>query len=110
MRRGGRGAPHEEMAHRQVSHHSVISPIVSHSQVSIWRPLNGPVKSMPLALCDSRSLASDDITESDIVLPHLQIQAYEVWYNPQQKWYYLKHQTSDEIMIMMSADSETPIR
>ncbi|KAJ5626818.1 hypothetical protein N7528_004245 [Penicillium herquei] len=75
--------------------------------INIWRPLNGPVKSMPLAMCDSRTLAPDDIIESDIVLPHLQIQAYEVWYNPAQTWYYLKHQRSDEVLLMLSADSET---
>lgn len=74
---------------------------------SVWRPLNGPVQSMPLALCDSRHLAPDDIVESDIVLPHLQIQAYEIWYNPAQRWYYLPLQTNDEVLLMLNADSDT---
>jgi hypothetical protein len=50
---------------------------------------------MPLALCDSRTLAKDDIVASDIVLLHLQIEAYEVWYNPEQKWYYVNEQETD---------------
>ncbi|KAF2807644.1 uncharacterized protein BDZ99DRAFT_572558 [Mytilinidion resinicola] len=78
--------------------------------VNIWRPLNGPVKSMPLALCDSRSLAPDDAIASDIVLPHLQIQAYEIWYNPDQRWHYLKDQTTNEVTLMLSSDSDTDTR
>ncbi|KAF5601716.1 uncharacterized protein FSUBG_8082 [Fusarium subglutinans] len=78
--------------------------------VNIWRPLNGPVKSMPLAVCDSRYLHEDDIVASDIVLPHLQIQAYEIWYNPNQAWYFLDQQESTEVLLMLSADSITSIR
>jgi hypothetical protein len=61
---------------------------------------------MPLALCDSRTLAKDDIVASDNVLPHLQIEAYEVWHNPEQKWY-LNEQERNEVLVMMSCDSET---
>jgi hypothetical protein len=78
--------------------------------VNIWRPLKGPVKSMPLAVCDSRSLALDDVVASDIVLPHLHIMAYEIWYNDEQRWHYLKHQRTDEVLLMMSVDSETLTR
>ncbi len=65
---------------------------------------------MPLALCDSRTLAEDDLVPSDIVLPHLQLEAYEIWYNPRQNWYYLKEQSTDEVLVMMSCDSETKTR
>ncbi|KPM38053.1 hypothetical protein AK830_g8520 [Neonectria ditissima] len=75
--------------------------------LNIWRPLNGPVKSMPPAVCDSQHLHEDDIVASDIVLPHLQIQAYEVWYNPNQLWYFLENQVSSEVLLMLSADSDT---
>ncbi|KAI1439506.1 hypothetical protein F5Y02DRAFT_425529 [Annulohypoxylon stygium] len=78
--------------------------------VNIWRPLKDVVKSMPLALCDSRTLDKDDAVPSDIVLPHLKLVAYEIWYNPSQVWYYLKEQMPDEVLLMMSVDSETSTR
>lgn len=65
---------------------------------------------MPLALCDSRTLDKDDAVPSDIVLPHLKLVAYEIWYNPSQVWYYLKEQMPDEVLLMMSVDSETSTR
>ena len=65
---------------------------------------------MPLALCDSRTLAEDDTVASDIVLPHLQIEAFEVWYNPKQRWHYLKDQQPEEVLLMMNYDSQSSTR
>ncbi|KAL4912494.1 hypothetical protein BDW62DRAFT_194505 [Aspergillus aurantiobrunneus] len=34
---------------------------------SIWRPINGPVKDRPLAVCDGRSVNPSKLLEADII-------------------------------------------
>lgn len=60
---------------------------------------------MPLALCDCRSPHGDDLVPSDIVYPHLELEASESWYNADQLWYYLKDQMINEVFLIMNVDS-----
>ncbi|KAK0744331.1 hypothetical protein B0T21DRAFT_389709 [Apiosordaria backusii] len=78
--------------------------------VNVWRPLQEPVVSMPLALCDSRSLDDDDLVASDIIYPHLELEASELWYNSNQRWYYLKGQMMNEVLLIMNVDSGSSTR
>jgi hypothetical protein len=73
---------------------------------SIWRPLFGPLKDWPLAVCDFRSLdASRDLIASDNILPHTVGETYNVLHNKQHEWYYLRDQIPTEILIFKSFDS-----
>jgi hypothetical protein len=35
-------------------------------EINIWRPIRGPVQSTPLAVCDSRSIAQEDLVPTDL--------------------------------------------
>jgi hypothetical protein len=73
---------------------------------SIWRPLFGPLKDWPLGVCDFRSLdVSRDLIASDNILPHMVGETYNVLHNKRHRWYYLKDQMPNEVLIFKSFDS-----
>ena len=39
-------------------------------QVNVWRPINGPVESAPLALADSASVPANDLIATDQRFPN----------------------------------------
>nr|POE75759.1 hypothetical protein CFP56_67778 [Quercus suber] len=72
---------------------------------SIWKPLRGPVKDWPLAVCDAASLDQSDVQECDVVFGTQVIENYLVQHNPQQRWYYLSDQTPSEAWVFMQSDT-----
>lgn len=85
-------------------------PHQSHSLThhSIWRPLSVPVQDTPLALCDFRTVSSNDLVPMDIVYPHFVDEVYEVLPNPNHRWFYKKGMQQDEAIVFKLHDtSET---
>ncbi|KAJ8133602.1 hypothetical protein O1611_g19 [Lasiodiplodia mahajangana] len=73
--------------------------------LNIWKPLRGPLRNWPLALCDLRSLSRDDVVTFDEVHAGAVLESQQVIYNSSQKWYYLPNQDPDEIIVFKSMDS-----
>lgn len=72
---------------------------------SIWKPLRGPLRSWPLALCGLRSLSREDIITFDEVHSTAVLESQQVIYNPPQKWYYLSNQEPNELIVFKSMDT-----
>jgi len=53
---------------------------------STWRPLNAVLEDNPLALCDSRTVLTDDLVAADRILPDRVGEVYYLHYNPNQEW------------------------
>ncbi|KXS94833.1 hypothetical protein AC578_3668 [Pseudocercospora eumusae] len=73
--------------------------------VNVWKPLRGPVRDWPLALCDPSTLSSSDLCSSDIVFEEQMIENYLVHSNDTQRWYYLSDQEASEAWVFLQADS-----
>ncbi|KAF8249054.1 hypothetical protein K440DRAFT_509597, partial [Wilcoxina mikolae CBS 423.85] len=74
--------------------------------VNVWRPLHGPLKDRPLALCDYNSLdLSRDLLPTDLVFPHYVGESYNLLYNESHKWYFVDGQNVDEVWLFKCADS-----
>jgi hypothetical protein len=71
----------------------------------VWKPLRGPLRDWPLAICDYSTLSRDDLIQVDEVHREGILESNSVQYNTSQKWYYLSDQTADEVLIFRSADS-----
>src|ERR1700716_1312586 len=54
--------------------------------VQLWRPIRHPVETFPLAICDARSVATDDLVVSERRYPNRVGQTYAVTYNPHHHW------------------------
>ncbi|PMD20216.1 hypothetical protein NA56DRAFT_671594 [Hyaloscypha hepaticicola] len=75
--------------------------------INVWRPLRGPLNDWPLALCDAQSVDfRNDIMAGDIVYENFVTENLQIMHNSDQKWFYLPDQTTSEVLIFKSADSE----
>ncbi|RMJ13912.1 hypothetical protein CDV36_006397 [Fusarium kuroshium] len=74
--------------------------------LNIWKPLRGPLRSWPLALCDLQSLDREDVVTFDEVHATAVLESQQVVYNPSQKWYYLPNQEPNELIVFKSMDTE----
>ena len=75
--------------------------------INVWRPIRGPVKDAPLAVCDARSVAPSDLVPSDLVYPHRTGETYSVTYNPAHRWFYLSDMGPDEALLIKCFDSKS---
>jgi hypothetical protein len=75
--------------------------------VNFWRPIEGPVKKTPLAVCDARTLETSDLLPSDLVYRDWVGETYAVAYNPRHRWYWHPQQASTEATLLKIFDSAT---
>lgn len=73
--------------------------------VNVWRPIRGPVKESPLAVCDAQSITLDDFVASDLIYPDRRGETYAVTFSPSHRWYYLPDMRPDEALLLKCYDS-----
>ena len=75
--------------------------------LSIWKPLKGPLRDWPLAVCSADSVDFDrDAMPGDVVMSKQLVEDVHINYGQDQKWYYLSEQKTTELLIFQSADSD----
>ena len=75
--------------------------------VNLWRPIRGPVRDTPLAICDAASVAAGDLVASDLIYPNRRGETYSVRFNPNHRWFYFPEMTADEALLLKCYDSAT---
>lgn len=75
------------------------------AQVNVWRPLENPVKTSPLALIDARTLAAEDLVATDLIFPDRVGEIYSVAYNPDHRWLHFPEMTPEEVLLIKGYDS-----
>jgi hypothetical protein len=75
--------------------------------VNLWRPIRGPVRDTPLALCDATTVAPDDLVASDLIYPNRNGETYSVKFNPGHRWFYFSEMTADEALLLKCYESAT---
>ena len=76
------------------------------AEINLWRPIRGPIQESPLALCDARSIAPEDVVASDLVYPHRVGETYAFTYNPAHRWYYFPQLEPSEVILLKCYDSK----
>jgi len=76
------------------------------AEINVWRPIRGPIQESPLALCDARSIAPEDVVASDLVYPHRVGETYAFTYNPAHRWYYFPRLEPSEVILLKCYDSK----
>lgn len=74
--------------------------------INVWRPIRGPVVQKPLALCDARTVAPDDLVLSDLMHPGRKGEIYSLAPNPAHRWYYVSKMRTDEVLLIKCFDSD----
>lgn len=76
------------------------------AEINVWRPIRGPVLDSPLALCDARSLTTEDTVATDLVYPHRVGETYSFTYNPNHQWFYFSKMQRNEALLLKCYDSK----
>ena len=71
----------------------------------MWRPIRGPLRDAPLAVCDATSVAFADFVPSDLVYRDRIGETYRVRYNPAHRWFYVPEMRADEAVLIKCYDS-----
>jgi hypothetical protein len=75
--------------------------------VQVWRPIRHPVETFPLAICDARTLSTDDLIVSERRYPNRIGQTYAIKYNPRHQWYWFPRMRREEVLVFKVYDSLT---
>ena len=75
--------------------------------IQVWRAINRPIESNPLAIADARSIAVDDLLVAERRYPHRVGQTYRLKYSPGHRWFYFPKMRRDEALVFKVYDSET---
>jgi hypothetical protein len=75
--------------------------------INLWRPIRGPLRDAPLAVCDARSVAPKDLVPSDLVYQNRVGETYAVTFNHAHRWFYVPDMQPDEALLLKCFDSAT---
>ncbi len=75
--------------------------------INLWRPVRGPVRDTPLALCDAASVTAGDLIASDLIYPNRKGETYSVKFNPNHRWFYFPEMAVGEALLLKCYDSAT---
>lgn len=102
--------------HRYLALHGERVPENSNQvyALNFWRPLSRSVDDQPLAVCDARTVAIEDLQEvvvygygADNYSWHdIGIETFSVCASDRHRWYYYPDMTPDDVLIIKSYDSQ----
>jgi hypothetical protein len=75
--------------------------------IQVWRPIQYPVETFPLAICDARSLSLKDLVISERIYPNRVGQTYAITHNPNHLWYWFPRMRREEALVFKVFDSVT---
>ena len=78
--------------------------------VNVWRPLNGPVESSPLAVADSTTVPDEAIVGVKHIYPDRTGETAGVKYDPAMKWWFWGGMADEERLLLQCFDSESRSR
>jgi hypothetical protein len=73
--------------------------------IQVWRAINQPIQSNPLAIADARSLAPKDLIRAERRYPNRIGETYRVGYNPDHRWFYFPRMSRDEALVFKVFES-----
>ncbi len=74
--------------------------------IQVWRAINQPIRSNPLALAEAKSVAMDEMMVAERRYPHRVGQTYRLKYGPNHRWVYFPEMRRDEAVVFKVYDSE----
>jgi hypothetical protein len=75
--------------------------------INLWRPIRGPLRDAPLAVCDASTVAPKDLVPADLVYANRSGETYAVTYNPSHRWFFVPEMQSNEALLIKCFDSLT---
>jgi hypothetical protein len=73
--------------------------------IQVWRPINRPVESHPLAICDAQTVRPETLVVNERHYQDRVGQTYAITYDPGQRWYWFPHMRPDEALVFKVYES-----
>lgn len=73
--------------------------------IQVWRPINNPVESHPLAICDAQSVKPETLVVNERRYPDRIGQTFAITYDSAQRWYWFPHMRPDEALVFKVYES-----
>jgi hypothetical protein len=85
--------------------------------INVWRPIKGPLRDRPLALCDARTVTSQDLVRSKVYAREsvdglhsesgavYETETYAVTYSAAHRWHYVPDMMPNEALLLKNFDS-----
>lgn len=74
--------------------------------INVWKPIRGPVRNAPLAVCAAGSIQPGDLVATDLNYRDRSGEVYSLSFNPQHRWFYYPDMQADEAMLLKCYDSD----
>jgi hypothetical protein len=75
--------------------------------INLWRPIRGPLRDTPLAVCDAQTVKPEQLVPSDLVYRDRVGETYSVTFDPKHRWFYVPKMRVDEVLLLKCYDSNT---
>lgn len=75
------------------------------TSINVWRPLIGPVKIDPIAICPWDSIGPNDMIPAERVYDDRVGGILNLSYNPKQRWTYFPDMQNDEVILLKCFDT-----
>ncbi len=73
--------------------------------IQVWRPINRPVESHPLAICDAQTVQPETLVVNERHYQDRVGQTYAITYDPGQRWYWFPGMRPDEALVFKVYES-----
>ncbi|HEX8611338.1 MAG TPA: CmcJ/NvfI family oxidoreductase [Telluria sp.] len=77
-----------------------------YSIVNVWRSIRASVLDTPLAVCDARSVAADDLVDAEVRYPRRTGEIYLARHAARHRWFYYPAMHPDEALVFKQYDSQ----
>ena len=74
--------------------------------IQVWRAIDRPIQSHPLALADASSVSSTDLLPAERRYPDRVGETYQLLYNSDHRWIYFPQMRRDEAVVFKVYDSQ----
>jgi hypothetical protein len=75
--------------------------------INLWRPIRGPLRDAPLAVCDARTVKPEHLVATDLIYPNRVGETYSVTFDPGHRWFYVPDMNVEDVLLLKCYDSET---
>lgn len=77
-------------------------------QINLWRPIRGPVRDAPLAICDGATVAATALRSVELRYADRTGEIYYLAHEPRQRWCFASDMAVDEAWLFKNFDSAPP--
>jgi len=74
--------------------------------INLWRPIRGPLRDAPLAVCDAQTVKPEQLVPTDLVYPNRIGETYSVTFDRGHRWFYVSEMAADEVLLLKCYESE----